>query len=351
MPLPERDTMIMVLASRVLVASVVVAGCGRIRFDRLGVGDANSDGTVSDSAPTLSCAGLAATCGPAGTSPCCTSPLVPGGTYYRSYDVATDGLYASTMDPATVSNFRLDTYEVTVGRFRQFVNAGLGTQTNPPPIGAGTRTLNGMANQGGWDSSYNASLTTNTAAFVVALNGSPTYQSWTDAPGANEALPINGITWFEAFAFCVWDGGFLPTEAEWNYAAAGGSEQRAYPWSNPPGDVTIDCSYANYSPSPTRCVKPPTGALNRVGSESPKGDGKWGQADLGGNVNEWTLDWYQSPYSSPCSDCAELTPTSLRVWRGGAFDIDASGLREAFRNRGTDIDRVAGLGVRCARAP
>ena len=91
------------------------------------------------------------------------------------------------------------------------------------------------------------------------------------APGANESLPINCITWYEAFAFCAWDGGFLPTEAEWNYAAAGGSEQRAYPWSNPPTSTTIDCSHANYDDCAALREPAGDGAVNRVGSESPAG--------------------------------------------------------------------------------
>src|SRR5262249_42064726 len=156
-------------------------------------------------------------------------------------------------NPATVSDFRLDTYEVTLGRFRQFVNAGMGTQASPPANGAGARTLNGMANQGGWDPTWTANLPADVGQLGAAGDCTPPLNSWTDTPGANEVLPMNCITWYEAFAFCVWDGGFLPTEAERSYAAAGGNEQRAFPWSNPASSLTIDCSYANYN-NVTKCV-------------------------------------------------------------------------------------------------
>ena len=128
---------------------------------------------------------------------------------------------------------------MTVGRFRAFVNAGKGTQANPPSPGDGAHPLLG---QSGWSSSFNGSLPTDTTALRAALKCSGSYDTWTDTPGGNETLAMNCLTWFDAFAFCAWDGGRLPTEAEWNYAAAGGSEQRVYPWG-----ATIDSTKARYS--------------------------------------------------------------------------------------------------------
>src|SRR6185503_5212427 len=105
---------------------------------------------------------------------------------------------------------------------------------------------------------------------------------------------MNCVSWFEAFAFCAWDGGRLPTETEWNYAAAGGNEQRVYPWG-----ANIDLTKASYD-----CAGDGSGTgtpncmfsdMLPVGSRSPQGDGKWGQADLAGNVWEWTLDWGATP--------------------------------------------------------
>lgn len=298
-----------------------------------------------------SCAGLPATCGPSGDEDCCSTAMpIPGGMYYRSYDVAVDGMYASQAYPATVRAFVLDKYEVTVGRFRKFVEAGMGTQLMPPLPGSGGRALNGEPAQGGWTSAININLAANTQALVAALNCDSTHQSWTNTQGANESLPINCVTWFEAFAFCVWDQGFLPTEAEWNFAASGGAEQRAYPWSSPASTTTINCERANYNinyPSGPFCMNGTVGAVNQVGSESPIGDGRWGHADLGGNANEWTLD-NDAAYGSACDDCAALT-SGDRIVRGSDWANASSTLRTGFRNHTYPDNRDSKLGFRCAR--
>src|SRR5262249_26267274 len=86
--------------------------------------DAGSDASPSSFA---SCVGLAARCGATGALPCCTIHPVPGGTFFRSNDLASDGMFPSMAYPATVSSFQLDTYLITVGRFRKFIDAGGGT--------------------------------------------------------------------------------------------------------------------------------------------------------------------------------------------------------------------------------
>jgi formylglycine-generating enzyme required for sulfatase activity len=260
--------------------------------------------------------------------------------YYLGYNGVdfTDKSY-----PATVADFYLDKYEITVGRFRQFVNAGMGTEVNPPAAGAGAHPL--IAGSG-WDSRWNDYLSVDTASLKADVKCYPEYQyqTWTDAPGGNESQPMNCLDWYTAFAFCAWDGGRLPTEAEWNYAASGGSEQRFYPWSSPATSTTIDDSYAVY------CGASCVGTQN-VGSKSPKGDGKWGQSDLGGNVAESTLDRYANPYPTPCNDCAELGgDASTQVIRGGAFFIGDSTLQSAFRLTDLPAEHDFYLGARCARA-
>jgi formylglycine-generating enzyme required for sulfatase activity len=309
------------------------------------------------SVPGPSCTGLAATCGPGGNDNCCSSPLVPGGTFNRRYDVAADGLHNDSSYPAMVSDFRLDKYEVTVGRFRKFLTAGMGTQASPPPAGAGARTLNGMANQGGWDSSWNANLAADTVTLNGALLCNINYQTWTDPAGSNEQRPINCVTWYEAMAFCIWDQGFLPTDAQSNYASSAGGEHRAYPWSTPPDSVTIDATYASYFVDATKqCFGDGVNGcavtdLVPVGTKAA-GAGKWGHLDLSGNVQEMTLDYDTSGsvLMNPCNDCAQLTPYTYRLARGGSFHAQAAAQRSA--DIGNSVDPTARgypTGFRCAR--
>ncbi len=295
-----------------------------------------------------SCAGLTTTCG--GGS-CCQAALVPEGTFYRGCDNAADASFRDTSHPATVRSFVLDRYEVTVGRFRQFVAAGKGTQASPPASGTGEHP--GLPGSG-WDSGWSNRLPGNAMDLKTDLGCEPSNQTWTDTPGANEDKPINCVTWYLAMAFCIWDGGYLPTEAEWSYAASGGSEHRAYPWSVPSSSTLIDCSHANYqigTPSVMYCAG---GEVNPVGSESPAGDGKWGHADLAGNVLEWTLDYWYADYPVPCTDCAALTPGpgADRVLRGGSFFNDSSILRSDNRSKHIGPETLStSYGMRCARTP
>ncbi len=294
-------------------------------------------------------------CGAAHES-CCTNEVVPGGTFFRSYD---DVTYTSNGSPAAVSTFRLDKYEVTVGRYRAFVNAYVNGWR--PTGGSGKHAhlnggngLNAVVASGpstppyelGWDPQDTASLATTSSGWNTNLLCDAQHQEWTVSPGGNEDLPIGCETWPEAYAFCIWDGGFLPSEAEWNYAAAGGGGsggQRVYPWSVPSTDAGIDCAHANI----TSCG----GNASGVGSVSPLGDGVYGQADMAGNVWEWSLDWFLNSYVSPCDDCTYVANTNLRIIRGGAFDANTTAALASYRLSFPPAWRAATFGLRCARAP
>jgi formylglycine-generating enzyme len=320
--------------------------------------DAGADASTSDAPPqplAASCIGLATTCGVNGSDSCCNSPSVPGGTYYRGFDRAGDNNSGFQNSPATISTFRLDKYEVTVGRFRKFVLAGMGTQASPPPPGSGAH-VNIVGS--GWDSSWNSNLVGNTTALISAVKCT-SFATWTNEVVTNENRPINCITWYEAMAFCTWDGGYLPTEAEWNYAAAGGDQQRAYPWSSPASDVQIDGAHASYNDftinNPSNCVGdglPGCAVTDMVSvGTKPAGDGRWGQSELAGNVGEWTLDTFASSYANPCTDCANLADPTYRIARSGHFQTGFTEVRTAARLLAGPGDRTAIHGVRCARAP
>jgi sulfatase modifying factor 1 len=285
-----------------------------------------------------SCQGNEAGCGDAS---CCENPLVEGGSFYRSGYATEGGSVDDTSFPATVWSFSLDEYEVTVGRFRSFLASGCFTPTE----GAGAHpSIPGS----GWDTSWNLALSVDAGTlastmeeFCNAYGGVPGGRS--TLLGGDDRLPINCVNWYEAFAFCIWDGGRLPTEAEWNYAAAGGSLQRVYPWSMPPFNSTVDARYAWFdSDSGTPVI---------VGSLEA-GAGRWGQLDLAGNLSEWVLDDF-GKYPPACDGCASVADdgAALRVYRGGSFAESAETLTTGFRDYQGPNYRVAVRGLRCAYDP
>lgn len=347
-------------------ASVNPTGTGGVAGSSTGAGGGETaPGNCTNTTPGV------LDCGPKCES-CAISLPVSGGTYLRSYDGVG---FLDRGNPATVSSFKLDKYEVTVGRFRRFVDAVIDGWR--PPSGGGKHThLNGgkgLADSGGvagtfekgWNSLWNNNLSGTKEGWLGALGstllGLPV--------SSRDKEPMYMMNWYHAYAFCIWDGGFLPSEAEWNYAASGGSEQRFLPWSTPPSLDTVDCSYANYNvvPTGTSCSYIGQGYLtpypDAVGLRTPKGDGKWGQTDLAGNVAEWTADWFVG-YANPCVDCAYLStdtqPVSEKVARGGSADarppdmygpgLLSTSARSSVTPNGTDTTQNA-TGFRCARSP
>ena len=297
----------------------------------------------------------------------CESLEVAGGTFNRNGGSGATDASAT----ATVHGFRLDTFEVSVARFNEFTTAvGSSLGASLPDAGAGKHTYlndnNGLAiGQGdgglvyetGWDPAWAQGIATSAAGWTNNLECSPTNY----AASGNSLIvsidsdyPINCVTWYEAYAFCIWDGGFLPTEAEWSYAASGGEEQRIFPWGSiEPGTSSQYAIYGCYFGADGVCTNLDTN-IDKVGqAQTFSGRGLWGQWDLAGNVAEWTLDEYQVPYPTPCVDCT-VAPDggpSLRVFRGGSYDSDESTLHSVSRAAADPGTRSTEIGFRCARAP
>jgi formylglycine-generating enzyme required for sulfatase activity len=257
---------------------------------------------------------------------------VPGGTFLRDNGMA--GNFK-----ATVSSFRMDTYEVSVGRFRKFLED---YESHRPAAGSGNNVNN--PNDAGWDPEWDASLAATGDEVIAGVEACDAqFPSWSSG---DDRMPMTCMDWFEAYAFCIWDGGRLPTDAERNYAAAGGAQQRHYPWSVPPNSEDIDPSYSVYLVEESGQAPTPLD----VGSCSPKGDGRWGQADLSGNVWEWVQDWYR-PYPDVCVDCASLDFYSIRTIRGGSFYGYGETLLTSSRLYHAPNIRDFVVGVRCVRSP
>jgi formylglycine-generating enzyme required for sulfatase activity len=285
---------------------------------------------------------------------CCRSLPVLGGSLAMGRSLAGADAFPYGRDlelpehSLTVSPFVLDKYEVTVGRFRRFVSAYTGS---PPLSGTGAHPNVAMS---GWQAIWNSRLPADSAMLADRLKCNFSFQTWTDAAGSNEVLPINCVDWFVAYAFCIWDQGRLPSEAEWEFAAAGGEENRLYPWgaSLPTYDHAVyECAAGGGA---SDCV---SSDIRPVGSRQALGNGRFGQADLAGSMMEHTRDAYVGDFYKQASASGadvinldgNLDAAGQSVARGGNYLSDASNLRAAARNNPNRSTTADGVGVRCAR--
>jgi formylglycine-generating enzyme required for sulfatase activity len=185
-----------------------------------------------------------------------------------------------------------------------------------------------------------AACVTDEACEITATD---TYCNWNEEGYKDH--PINCVSWQQSVDYCIWMGGRLPSESEWEYAARSQGEDTTYPW----GDVAASCDYA---------VMNTDGASAGCGTDrtweacsKPDGNTAQGLCDMAGNVSEWIQDQYQPDYAIiPTDGSAYESSGTDRVFRGGSLSSFPSVFLET-RNRSYDDPslQLTNRGFRCAR--
>ena len=272
---------------------------------------------------------------------CCTSDPVSATTFLMTYDSELSG---EKSVERSVGAFSLDRFEVTVGRFSEFLLSYDGL--NKPAEGAGAAP--GVLNSG-WQTVWSEDprlMAPNADSLRAGIQACG--PGWNAEPD----IPVRCVNWFAAAAFCIWDGGRLPSEAEWMAAAVGGEEQREYPWTTSESSLPLDQSHACYLDTEHTWDGP-----QPVGFR-PQGAGRFGHQDLIGNVGEWVADVYHTELSpTDCAlranhnaaACKRESDTALRVAKGGSYGSTSARVMTAFRGSDEPSRRNALIGFRCVR--
>ena len=181
------------------------------------------------------------------------------------------------------------------------------------------------------------------ARFLAAANREPPSYWETVKLAEHGGRPVIGVDWADAEAYCRWAGKRLPTEAEWEKAARG-TDERQYPWGNqkPTSDLANYALGARFSYSQ---VLMPVGKYDKAASP-------YGLFDMGGNVWEWTQDWYDGAYyaKSPRKNPTGAEQGQFKVLRGGSWSDMAKYMLTYGRFKLPPTTRNSYTGFRCAKS-
>jgi formylglycine-generating enzyme required for sulfatase activity len=277
---------------------------------------------------------------------------LPGGTFlmgtHYKQGFPADG--EGPVRPVSLSPFSVDTYPVTNEDFAAFVAA-----TN-------FRT---EAEGFGWSFVFWAhiaedrfeQLVEDTVAQVPWWCKVPG-ACWKDPAGPGSGIearlrhPVVHVSWNDAAAYAKWAGKKLPSEAQWEFAARGGLEQKLYPWGDhlTPGGKHLCNIWQGQFPLEDTAEDGYAGACP-VESFPPNG---YGLYSVTGNVWEWCADWFHTAFAaSPTQrDPAGPSQGQAKVMKGGSFLCHASycnRYRVAARTCNTPDSSASNIGFRCVR--
>ena len=250
---------------------------------------------------------------------------IPAGTFRMGDIQGGGGSDEKPVHRVSVSRFAMGVYEVTVGEFRQFVNAtGYKTEAEK---GDGCYTFN---NGGLWNKVRNANWR------------NPNFSQ-------NDNHPVVCVSWNDATAYAKWLSQQtgkeyrLPSEAEWEYAARAGTTTK-YWWGN-----TASHEYANYGTD--NCCSGLAKGKDRWKYTAPVGSfepNPFGIYDTVGNVWEWCADSWHGSYKGAPTDGQVWRggDENRRVLRGGSWNYTPGYARTANRNWNDSDVRIDNLGFR-----
>ncbi len=257
---------------------------------------------------------------------------VPGGTFV----MGSDRHYPeeAPAHPVRVDGFWIDETPVTNRKFIEFVKAtGHVTMAEKAP------------DPDDYPGALPEMLRAGSLLFVQpkGVNGPDISQWWTFKFGANWRRPLGGISdlrgkldhpvvhvaWSDARAYADWAGLDLPTEAEWEFAACGGHDDREFAWGDeltPDGRLMANTWQGTF---PTHSIKPKGHERTSPVRSFPAND--YGLYDMIGNVWEWTTDYWSTRHPEPAakSCCIPENPRGGDV--GASYDPRQPDIRIARR--------------------